>query len=158
MGLLGMNVLMHSHPAFKSLLVLSPAPVLTGEPKCSLLPAPTRRLDLPHWEGPQGIQALPQKRFTQAAQECDFAPNTTLSAWLYFTLIKVPFLVSWGCDRNREGVCSHLEGQHEVTGSQFRVISIQTFPKSCKTNEKWQLGPDETIFEREVCDSPLKLG
>ena len=158
MGLLGMSVLMHSHPALKSLLVLSPAPVLTSEPKCSLLPAPTSRLGLPHWEGPRGIQGLLQKRFTQVAQGCDFALNTRLSAWLYFTLRKVPFVVSWGCDRNREGVCSHLVGQQEVTGHQFRVISIQTFPKSCKTNEKWQLGPDAAIFERKVCDSPLKLG
>ena len=50
MGLLGMNVLMHSHPALKSLLVPSPAPVLTSESKCFLLPAPTLRLGLPHWE------------------------------------------------------------------------------------------------------------
>ena len=85
------------------------------------------------------------------AQGCDFALNTRVSAWLYFTLRKVPFVVSWGCDRNREG-------QHDVTGHQFRVISIRTFPKSCKTNEKWQLRPDEAIFERKVCDSPLKLG
>ena len=38
------------------------------------------------------------------------------------------------------------------------LLSIQIFPKSCKTNEKWQLGPDEAIFERKVYHSPLKLG
>lgn len=129
MDLLGMNVLMRSHPALKSLLVPSLAPVLTSEPKCFLLPAPTLRLGLPHWEGPQGIQALLQKRFAQVAQGRDFALNTRLSAWLYFTLREIPFVVSWGCDRNREGVCSHLEGQHEVTGSQFRVALNSDIPQ-----------------------------
>lgn len=124
-AVVGGNVLVHPHPALKSLQRLSLA-AIPGNPECSLLPARTR----PHLGQSPREQGCSMGCLGRGQGGCLF--------WKHLPSAGLPFrLLDPGSVTGRRGcpgVCKHL-GQCEVTGGS-ELLSIKMFREPCKTDEK----------------------